>query len=103
MYYWFLKIKIEMSEIIAAIFGTALTLALYIGFFLLIRKVVLWYWKVNRVVSSVEKMYELQMLLHADEIREKRLKLYNKHSKKEVEMSIKEYLAKENKDQYILK
>lgn len=89
-----------MEETMVFIFGTLLTLVLWVAFFLIIRKLVLWYWKVDRAVNALEGLYELQLLLNAKEIQTKRITLINKSTQKLVEMSIGDYLKKDNKHNY---
>lgn len=89
-----------MEEGILLIFGTLLTIAFYLAFFLLIRKLVLWYFRVDQAVNALEGLYELQLLLHAQEIKETKLFFKNKSNQQLIEMSIADYLKKDNKHNY---
>lgn len=85
------------------IFTSLLSIAFYILIFIALRKFVLWYWKVNRLVEGVENIYQLELLLRADEIREKQITIINKDTQKETSLSIQDYLKKDHKQNYKIK
>jgi hypothetical protein len=53
-----------LLSVLGFIFTALLYVLFYIAIFLLIRKLVLWYWKVDRVASQLEKLYHLQLILN---------------------------------------
>lgn len=89
-----------MKETIVFIFGTSLTMTLWMAFFLIFRKLMLWYWQINQAVKALENLYELELLLHSKEIQTKRATFLNTSTNQLIEMSIGDYLLGDNRQQY---
>lgn len=91
-----------MKETIVFIFGTSLTMTLWMAFFLIVRKLMLWYGQINQAVEALENLYELELLLHSKELQTKRATFINTSTHQLIEMSIGDYLLGDNKQQYII-
>jgi hypothetical protein len=92
----------EILTLFAVALPAFLYLLVFLLLFLLLRGLVLWYWKVNRVISSLEKLYDLHFALHLEELQTKQVLLYDKNTQKEKQMSIKKYLeqSENNRNKY---
>ncbi|MGH1337181.1 MAG: hypothetical protein ACRBFS_13740 [Aureispira sp.] len=80
-----------------------ITVILFFFFVPCIRKHAQRYTKVDQMTSSLENFYELALLLHANEIREKRIVFINQKDQSEVIMSIRDYLHLNDKENYLSK
>lgn len=89
--------------LLSAIFTLVMYLLVILAFMLIIRKLALWYWQIDRLVKGIESMNELALLVLQKDLEEKKVTVINIPTNKEVEFTIKEYLNHPNKKSYKLK
>ncbi|WMX16033.1 hypothetical protein [Aureispira sp. CCB-E] len=77
-----------------------LALVITFVFMLIMRELVMWYWKINRLVKGIEEIKELAFLVLQKDLEEKKVTVINIGTNKEIEFTIKEYLNHPNKNSY---
>ncbi|BDS12100.1 hypothetical protein [Aureispira anguillae] len=86
-----------------AVLSLVINLVIILAFMLIIRKLTLWYWQIDRLVKGIEDMNELALLVLQKDLEEKKVTVINIPTNREVELTIKEYLNHPNKKSYKLK